>query len=378
MVFAAAGRGPVHDVSVEVAAELRHREAVMGWARVAAAGFAVVQLSLYQPSTGAPLPFPRIGATLGIAGTLLTVSVLAWLVVRFASARTVQRFGVAQLVVDSLVVLALLWLFAFDPQVDLWPLAIVPVLEGALRFRLSGALMTWAGLVLGIVVFRLWADATFDDRPFVTQGVTFAAGVIGIVAVTAGSLSRHLGELTERYRLAQHRLQRLAYVDGLTGLPNRSRLLAVLDRLDHDEAADVPFALVFVDLDGFKHVNDRLGHEAGDRLLCEVAERLSNVVRPTDTVARLAGDEFVLVLQGAGDRAHVEDVARRLVRAVGMCEVGGGLTVSASVGVAMARTGRLRAREVLQHADAAMYAAKRAGGEPVVVDLTSPRAAPTP
>lgn len=359
------------DVSADVAAELRRREAVMGWVRVAAAGFAVGQLSLYQPSTGEPLPFPRAGAAVAIAGTLLGLSLLAWLVARFASARTVHRFGMAQVVVDSLVVLGLLWLFAFDPQVDLWPLALLPVVEGALRFQLRGALVTWIGVVLGLVAFRVWAAAVFEGRPFVLQGVTFAAGVIGVVAVSVGSLSSHLTELAERHRLAQHRLRRLAYVDGLTGLPNRGRLLALLDRLDHDAAAGEPYAIVFVDLDGFKRVNDRLGHEAGDRLLRDVAERLTNVVRPTDTVARLAGDEFVLVLQRAHDRAHVEDVARRIVRAIGTCETDDGAAVGASVGVAIGRSGGPPAREVLRQADAAMYEAKRAGDEPVIVDVTS-------
>ena len=154
--------------------------------------------------------------------------------------------------------------------------------------------------------------------------------------------------------------------DMLTGLLNRRALLETLPIAQARAArAGRSMALLFIDLDGFKLVNDTHGHEAGDRLLCEVAARLSDVVRKTDSVFRLAGDEFTVLLEGlAGGEADAHTVAAKAVAELGReFEVDGGMArVGASVGIALFAPGsRASVDDLLRAADGHMYDAKRAG-----------------
>jgi diguanylate cyclase (GGDEF)-like protein len=148
--------------------------------------------------------------------------------------------------------------------------------------------------------------------------------------------------------------------DDLTALPNRAGLLG---RLEHaaDEGRHGACALFYVDLDGFKAVNDTYGHAAGDRVLVAVAERLRRAVRPGDTVARLGGDEFVVVASGVADPAVATDIAQRIINGVARPIAAGGrlVTVSASVGISIG-TGA-RAAALLEEADRAMFCAKQSG-----------------
>jgi len=170
-------------------------------------------------------------------------------------------------------------------------------------------------------------------------------------------------DVTERVRL-EDELTRQAFHDGLTGLANRALFR---DRLDQALARSVRsqemLSVLLVDLDGFKQVNDTLGHDVGDQLLQGVARRFDEVVRPADTLARLGGDEFALLLDGAGE-TQAEAVARRLIESVSRPLVIGDreLTVKASVGVVMHLGGHGESEELIRHADIAMYAAKDSGG----------------
>ncbi len=148
--------------------------------------------------------------------------------------------------------------------------------------------------------------------------------------------------------------------DTLTALPNRAHLLDRLDAL-RSERPYPSAALLYIDLDGFKSVNDTLGHAAGDRVLVAVADRLRRAVRPEDTVARLGGDEFVVIALGVGDREVALDIAERIIAGVRRpVAVGGRLVdVSASVGIAIG-SGR-NGGELLDDADRAMYRAKHDG-----------------
>lgn len=163
---------------------------------------------------------------------------------------------------------------------------------------------------------------------------------------------------------ANVQLQRIAFLDGLTQLPNR---ILLADRLEHAIArctrdGDI-IALLFVDLDGFKTVNDSLGHQAGDHVLKEIAARMGSVMRACDTVARIGGDEFVVLVEGVEDRAALAMLAQRiesLVSAPVILAVEE-VRLSASIGIAIFPDDASDGTQLLGYADAAMYSAKAAG-----------------
>jgi diguanylate cyclase (GGDEF)-like protein len=169
-------------------------------------------------------------------------------------------------------------------------------------------------------------------------------------------------------------IRRTAHHDELTGLPNRRLLLRLveeeLDRFAR-AAVDRP-TLIFVDLDGFKEVNDTLGHQAGDAVLVEVAERLESCIRSDDVLGRLGGDEFVLVLRGPADAGGVEAVSSRIAAALrDPFRVGGGeFLLTASFGVVAPAEPGVSTESLLREADAAMYRmkAERPERAPLFVD----------
>jgi diguanylate cyclase (GGDEF)-like protein/PAS domain S-box-containing protein len=184
-----------------------------------------------------------------------------------------------------------------------------------------------------------------------TTTPTRAAGFIGTAE-----------DVTEQRSWEEH-LTYQARHDPLTGLVNRRRLIEVLgDLLSGRRSRDREFAVLFLDLDGFKEINDTYGHEAGDRALIEVARRMQRTIRDTDLAARVAGDEFVVVLRNITAEAEAEAAARRHLAAlaapvrIGRAEV----TLSASVGIALP-TGLDTPESLLHAADQGMYEAKSAG-----------------
>ena len=180
------------------------------------------------------------------------------------------------------------------------------------------------------------------------------------VVRVAGSVS----DITER-RQAELALRRLALHDPLTGLANRALVLDHLQTaIEHARRSPAaPYAVVFMDLDQFKLVNDSLGHTAGDTLLVEVAHRLTGCVRTTDTVGRLGGDEFVVLLEAPTDREQALATVRRLREALAApIRVGTELVyMTASMGVLLSGEAHGDAETVLRHADVAMYEAKLKG-----------------
>lgn len=151
--------------------------------------------------------------------------------------------------------------------------------------------------------------------------------------------------------------------DGLTGLANRAAFADHMERVLANAAeTGKPVGLFFVDLDGFKAVNDERGHHAGDELLCRVAERLLDTIRSGDTVSRLGGDEFAVVLSGVTDNSEIEAAAGRVKRAFEEpFEVGGELlSLGASIGHAVWPEDADEIEALMRHADAEMYRAKRA------------------
>ncbi len=183
-----------------------------------------------------------------------------------------------------------------------------------------------------------------------------------------------LEDITTR-KLAGEQLAHASLHDALTGLPNR---VLLLDRMQHALAraqdSDGSVSLLFVDIDRFKSVNDRLGHHTGDEVLRAVAERISKAARPSDTVSRLGGDEFVILAEGlASDRdaLRIGERCRRALAAPLVYE-GTALIVDASIGIAFARGSFSDPHVMLREADAAMYEAKARGrGRCVIFDETT-------
>jgi diguanylate cyclase (GGDEF)-like protein len=180
-----------------------------------------------------------------------------------------------------------------------------------------------------------------------------------LVARRTEELERRSAELRD----SERRLEQMAYHDGLTGLANRRLFNDDLKALHARSQRREPFSLLLIDLDKFKQVNDTQGHDAGDALLCAVAERLSGAVRDIDRVARLGGDEFAVLLTNVGQRQDVEIVCRRILDSLGAPVLHRGLALraSASIGVASCPLDADTPEDLYKLADVALYRAKEAG-----------------
>jgi len=190
---------------------------------------------------------------------------------------------------------------------------------------------------------------------------------VGTVHDVAGRRTHYVSvmtDITERKRVEQD-LRYLANYDPLTGLPNRSlfieRLVAAIDRATHEETR---VAVLFLDLDHFKHVNDSMGHGCGDLLLRMVGERLRATLREHDTVARLGGDEFTILVEGLRTQAEAERVAQKIIDALATpLDVEGAreLVVTPSIGISLFPDHARGPMNLLKFADTAMYQAKEQG-----------------
>jgi diguanylate cyclase (GGDEF)-like protein len=167
----------------------------------------------------------------------------------------------------------------------------------------------------------------------------------------------------EEYRL---NIEKLAMTDPLTSLPNRSSF-------NHQMSARIlegkPFALLFVDIDGFKPVNDNFGHEIGDRVLITLSQRMLGSVAESDFIARLGGDEFVVILKNIPSPLKAEQVGLRILGKIGetMNFKGNECKVGASIGVALYPANGQTSEVLMYGADSAMYEAKRSGKNRVIM-----------
>jgi len=224
--------------------------------------------------------------------------------------------------------------------------------------------------------------------------VTIAQGNLDIVVPTPrfrDEVSNILGAIailrdnSIARREAETAIRQMAHYDGLTGLPNR-RLLE--DRMDQVLASarrrGTKVSVLFIDLDKFKQVNDERGHDAGDSLLKQVANRMRTALRESDTAARVGGDEFVVLLPDSGkleDAVNVAQKIREQMERPFAMEDGSVLEISCSIGVAMYPDQADEARDLLRFGDEAMYLAKKQGRNAVVVfgaGLDAPAHGPAP
>jgi len=175
----------------------------------------------------------------------------------------------------------------------------------------------------------------------------------------------HLQMQIEERKKVEQQLYHDAHHDSLTGLPNRSLFLTQLEKtLQHYQRyPEQEFAVLFIDLDKFKDINDQLGHQAGDQFLIGVAESFSQCIREHDLLARLGGDEFVILLTHLTERQQAEDVAKRITKLMKkpFCMKGICVQSGASVGITYSKTHYKHTDEIIRDADAAMYYAKNAG-----------------
>ncbi|MBP6543004.1 MAG: EAL domain-containing protein, partial [Piscinibacter sp.] len=213
----------------------------------------------------------------------------------------------------------------------------VDAITAELRCRHSDGSDVWVAL-----------DGSFFDNP----------------SAEASSLIVQMQDITAR-RSAEARLQHIAFHDSLTGLPNRSRFHEHMARAIERVQADPQrrFAVMFLDFDRFKLINDSMGHSAGDAFLIQVARRIRDNVRPGDVVARLGGDEFAVLCEDLEREAHAVTLAERLQLVLGepLQISGTEISTSASIGITFSTIGYQLPEEVLRDADIAMYRAKAAG-----------------
>lgn len=199
------------------------------------------------------------------------------------------------------------------------------------------------------------------DGELVAENLT-----ITTVNAPDGGISHFVGIASDVTQIKQHakQLEHIAHYDALTDIPNRVLFADRLQQaLAHTRREGSILAVCYLDLDGFKLVNDTMGHEAGDRVLIEVTRRIKDCIRVDDTVARLGGDEFAVLLQGLHAAEECTAGLDRLLQAIGQpIEIKGKLfEVTASIGVALFAGEDLDADTLLRYADQAMYSAKQAG-----------------
>lgn len=201
---------------------------------------------------------------------------------------------------------------------------------------------------------------------FLPLGIAFVlvGGVIGLIVTRARRAGQELQQAFDARVAAQQELEYSARHDSLTDLPNRALFLEhLMSAIAHSERYGSSFTFHYLDLDGFKDVNDTFGHPAGDELLRELAVRLRNTVRTADTIARFGGDEFAVLQRSSGDRESAGLLAERMIRGVEQpFEIAGhSLHVTLSVGIAF-ESGAEDPEEIIRNADRALYRAKRNGG----------------
>ncbi len=223
----------------------------------------------------------------------------------------------------------------------------------------------------GIQNFTNLADAIKVCRPCLVFNLTgdesvatYAASQLGNENIIGGFQARFIWNLLTRLKKTNEQITHLAYHDFLTSLPNRilfyDRLNQAITKARRDKES---IAVLFLDLDGFKVINDTFGHDVGDALLREVSERIVACVRDSDTVARMGGDEFTVILSNVRTPNSSDRVAKKIVEAIArpFALNGKNCSVSASIGIALYPDNGDTADQLVKIADAAMYLAKNGG-----------------
>jgi diguanylate cyclase (GGDEF)-like protein len=342
--------------------------------------FARLLLIVFLLGLGTAVPSMLLAASEGMWSiVVIDVIALSWLGAILLLRRLAYTIRVLNfLAVAFLVGVGLL--LKIGPVSQIYLMAI-PVLA-ALLLGLRPAL--WMLLLAGLAVMVLGFDENaklqiegMPDHAFLKSAIISInfMFITAVLTLSCAVLLQQLARSFDELRAGADSLERLAFFDVLTGLPNRRLLMDRINTLLASSARSATFsAVMFVDLDRFKTINDARGHATGDALLCKAAERLSQLVRKADTVARIGGDEFVVVLAHlADDLESATRAARAVAEKVRLTigqefEIDGQLyTSTASIGVTMLPKQRQgqepeqTAHDLLREADTAMYRAKAEG-----------------
>ncbi len=243
--------------------------------------------------------------------------------------------------------------------------------EAYLSTRRAALLVGTALLVPITLIFQQFRDLSIDMLVFATGAAVLFALVVSRMHLIVRSLETAMETQTE----LQSSLEFAAFHDPLTGLANRTLLNASLESMV-EQHREKSIALLFLDLDNFKDVNDRLGHAVGDRLLVQVAEQLGECVRPQDLIGRIGGDEFVILLRFEGEPPLDTSIAvsERILKLLdNFTEIDGEpIQIGASIGIAWLGNDHVSVDGILRAADHAMYDAKRAGKNRYSVATVTP------
>jgi diguanylate cyclase (GGDEF)-like protein len=233
--------------------------------------------------------------------------------------------------------------------------------DEAARYVLLGWTAYAVGVLVQVGLLRGWIDSNaWTQHAFQAGWMCEILAFLRVLGVRAAAVSAQ----AERAEQQREQMARMAHSDPLTGLPNRRGLDLALEAALLSVQRDEGLAVYVIDLDGFKQVNDRLGHDAGDALLKAAAGRLQHCLRSGDVVARLGGDEFVIVARSIHDEPVAWRLGDKLLAAFATpFDLGAGQSceVGLTVGFALAPQDGVNAAELLKRADAAMYAGKQAG-----------------
>jgi diguanylate cyclase (GGDEF)-like protein len=240
--------------------------------------------------------------------------------------------------------------------------------DGVVRYVSIRRLVDFpVAVIVGLAQDEQLANARRNQRAALwaaTAGSILLIAVVAILGRMSWQLAQGRLRAVEEQRANAERVQYLAYHDSLTTLPNRSLFTKLLTQSIHEaHRFNRQLAVLFLDIDRFKHINDTLGHEAGDQLLQEVATRLNGCLRESDTVARLGGDEFVVLLPELDEDKYVATVAQKILSAVAKPFVlhDQEFRVTASVGICTYPQDGLDEETLTKNADIAMYRAKEEG-----------------
>ncbi|MBU2669153.1 GGDEF domain-containing protein [Actinoplanes bogorensis] len=318
---------------------------------------AVGRLPGFGLPEGGALPLDALIGAFGTLAVMAVSNVLALAGFLRPGGKRYDLAGAGQMLGDTVATVLIVIVVQVNWGQTVWPALSLAVVIGALRRRLPGALLVWAVAAASLAVAAVHYGSALMPLSDLTMAVMLNLLLAALSGVQASASGRHVRDLDEARRQLAHQ----AAHDGLTGLANRAGLAAHAASLDGRAVA-----LLVLDLNGFKAVNDTLGHAAGDEVLQAVADRLRVALRDGDLPGRIGGDEFVVVLADA-DLETATELADRLRTEISrpVQAAGHPVTVGVSIGVAAREAGSPAGLDELSSAaDAAMYREKAARSIP--------------